>query len=415
MSTIINSNQSASNRLAIVNHCLERSLNRVARNAQNDTSTNEGSDPAANFSFSAASRWLAAQSAVANHASPKGADQNLQQAATILSRIGKLKTLTDDPETSDNERSDYEDEFSQLQDALLSLGNNTFAVRRSSAKKDSSAETTDNSAAEATGPAATEAQDATTSTTFTDDFSTADNWYSTSGDISVSDHTLYPNAAGGFGSIQSNQPFSGACEIKFDLYLPGACDSLDVSIGDRKLSNLTDTANISKWGWHSVQISYDGKGTASTYLDGSDIAADTQTDIGAADGQLGLANLGLGSARIQSFSITTTAVSSTSREDGATNSVSAVASADDLASLDASTVAQASDEVSVYQTDGLDAADPLGDASIEPMGEEPGIASADEAEEYTASARRDILMENSDALLAQANVSEETALCLLEQ
>ncbi len=415
MSTIINSNWSASNRLSVSNQCLQRSLNRIARASQNDPRANDDSGQAANFSFSAASRWLAAQSAAADHASQRSGDQNLQQAATILSRIGELKTLTDDPETSDSERTDYEDEFSQLQDTLLALGNDTFAVRRSSANEDSSAETTDNSATEATDAAATEAQGASASTTFTDDFSTADNWYSTSGDISVSDHTLYPNAAGGFGSIQSNQSFSGACEIKFDLYLPGACDSLDVSIGDSKLSNLTDTANISKWGWHSVQISYDGKGTASTYLDGSDTAADTQTDIGAASGQLGLANLGLGSARIQNFSITTTAVSSTSLDEGAINSVSSVASADDLASLDASTVAEALDEVAAYQTDGATEGDPLGDVSLDPSAEEAEIATADEAEEYTASARRDILMENSDALLAQANVSEETALCLLEQ
>lgn len=415
MSTIINSNWSASNRLSISNQCLQRSLNRIARNAQNDSRANDSSAQAANCSFSAASRWLAAQSAAADQASQNSGEQNLQQAAAILSRISELKTLSDAPETGDGEQTAYEDEFSQLQDDLLALGNDTFAIRHSSADEDSSAETTDNSATEATDAASAEAQGTSTSTTFTDDFSTADNWYSTSGDISVSDHTLYPNAAGGFGSIQSNQSFSGACEIKFDLYLPGACDSLDVSIGDSKLSNLTDTVNISKWGWHSVQISYDGKGTASTYLDGSDIASDTQTDIGTASGQLGLANLGLGSARIQNFSITTTAVSSTSLDEGAINSVSSVASADDLASLDASTVAEALDEVAAYQTDGATEDDPLGDVSLDPSAEEAEISTADEAEEYTASARRDILMENSDALLAQANVSEETALCLLEQ
>ncbi|MCX6956430.1 MAG: hypothetical protein NTV51_30220 [Verrucomicrobia bacterium] len=399
-----------------------RGLNQLIASAPDGSA-----DPSAALSvaatFSPSSRRLAAglptPDPAASPASPVGA---LKHAAGLLARIGELKSLHDDASASDEDRATYQDEFSQLQQQLTALGLDVFQGQpRSVGTKPSPLQVSE--------PSADTPADAITAADpgpleFTDDFSSAANWTSASGELSVSDHTLYPNANGGFGSIQSQQSFSGAMEIKFDLYLPGANDSLDLSLGDTKLSNLTDSTNISKWGWHSVRIAYDGAGNAATYLDGSDTAADTQSGLAPASGQLGLANLGEGSARLRNFSLQGTVVVPPVLDDETTESSGADASespadtdAPDLATLDAGAIAAAQDNLAAQQAEADAAAIPSDPAPL--SGADPltaaaaSIADAADAGEITRLIRESMLLESGLALSSQANVNPESALQLL--
>lgn len=376
--------------------------------------SSSGTDDTDVSKFSQASQRLAAS--LAGQGSPLATNEEpaagaLQHATTLLTRMSELKSLHEDESTTDEDRSAYEEEFSQLQDSLTSLGLGLFDPRAGEAEDNADAGT-ELASPETPGPL-----------DFTDDFTSADNWLSTNGDLSVSDQTLYPNAAGGFGSIQSRQSFNGnsSFEVNFDLYLPGAADSLELSLGGAVLSNLTDGANISKWGWHSVRIAVDGNGQASTYVDGSDEAADTRSDLGGISGTLGLANYGEGSARIRNFSLKGTAVVPPATVDDATasasvvddsSSASEVVDAEDLASLDAGTIADALDEVAAQQAesesavDATDASDPLAAAA-------DAILNATDADEATYLARQSILLDSGLAFAAQANLDQEAALYLV--
>ena len=234
---------------------------------------------------------------------------------------------------------------------------------------------------------------------FADNFGSTDNWVSTSGGaVTVGDGTFYPNASGGYGSVETKQSFAGAFELKFDLYLPGANDSLDVTLGGATLSRLADSFNTTKWGWHSVRIAYDGAGTAETYLDGADAAADVQFGIDPqAAGALGLANYGEGSARLRNFFLTPVAGAAVS---GTEHDIAASAE-DDTANLDGeSVVAEASaqaDEAGGIVTD--EGSDQIAD----------GVT----AEAATDEAREQILLASGNVIVTQANVDELTTLSLL--
>ncbi len=237
------------------------------------------------------------------------------------------------------------------------------------------------------------------STPFTDNFATTENWVSTSGGaLSSGDGTFYPNPSGGYGSVETKQTFAGAFELKFDLYLPGAYDSLDVTLGGATLSRLADSSNTTKWGWHSVRIAYDGAGNAATYLDGADTAADTQSGIDPqAAGHLGLANYGEGSARLQNFSLTPVAggaVPATEQDAAGSGDEITATTSDEAESAGAAELAD--------QAGGI-----VADTETEPLAD--GAA----AEEATDVAREQILQESGNAIVTQANVDEWTAFALL--
>lgn len=350
-------------------------------------------------------------------------DGVLQHAAALLSRIDELKSLHHAPESTEETRAAYEDEFSQLRADLRSLGSTHISgaplispdpanTALASEETDAPATDTTNEATEAAANDSVPADDFVTS--FQDDFSTAENWTSLYSTLSVSDHTFYPTA-GSFGAVQTKQSFRGAMEIKFDLFLPGAVDSLDVSVGDTHLSNLTDSTNISKWQWHSVRIAYDGAGNAATYLDGADEAADTQTGLAPAAGRLSLTNLGLGSAWLRNFSVSATGEDMAASIASAAD-LAAVAHADDLANLDAENIAAATQHIATLQ-DANDAALAQLSLATETVNatdeNDPPIDSGHDADELTALTTQEILQNSGLAFLAQANLDEENVLTLL--
>lgn len=399
---------------------LQRSLSRLADSTPTtDPATTDTTSDESNFS-AAAQRLADGFDTQSEATRLQQQDQALQQAAALLSRIDELKSLHDDPTASDEARAAYEEEFNQLQSDLSSLSGTTidgqplFSTDEENPATDAPAGTDE---AEGTSDATTVADAGTASefaTSFSDDFSNTDKWVSTYSEMSVSNHTFYPTS-GSFGAVQTKQSFRGAMEIKFDLFLPGASDSLDVSVGETHLSNLTDTVNTNKWQWHSVRIAYDGAGNSATYVDGSDTAADTQSGLDPASGQLSLTNFGLGSAWIRNFSVSASGEPAAAPAPSAAD-VASVAQADELATLDSQTIDDATQHIADLQDANDAALAELSDttSAVNPTDEnDPALTSLSEAEDLTQQTTQEILQNSTAAFLAQANLDEESVLTLL--
>ncbi|WP_415910085.1 hypothetical protein [Oleiharenicola sp. Vm1] len=384
---------------------LQRSFGRLSGTADTEADT-----PAWAARFSAASQRLADHHAAAQQ------EAAWQQATDLLTRIGELRDLAADPAASADQQAGYGEEFAQLQQSLVAL-NEPFNGSPLLFDTDAAATVSENSGA-ASKDGATSGPVSAASVSFADDFSTADNWVSTDGALAVSDGTFYPNASGGFGAVQAKQAFRGPMEITFDLFLPGAFDSLDLTIGGTSISNLTDTVNTNKWQQHSVRIVYDGVDTASTYVDGADTPADQRSGLGALSGVLGLTNYGEGSARLRNFSLTAregTAAAPAAAADAAAqpdaSKLAEVARADELRALDAQTIQDALNEISEQQADSAGESNAF-DASSE-SGETDVLASSAAAEASAAEARQQLLLDSAAAFAAQANVDGYNALALL--
>lgn len=392
--------------------------------AREDAAAAEHSGLSANFS--AASRRLARELHASRDAAAEQRNAVFAQARQILTRMAELKEVSID--TDETSRSAYDDEFTQLQSDLLSLGEQLGEGNPLLHGAEGAPEAGETAAADTDAQGGPVAQHA-----FTDDFSTADNWESSDGELSVSDGTFYPNAAGGFGAVQGKQSFSGAMEVKFDLFLPGANDSLDLTIGGTTISNLTDSLNTNKWQQHSVRIVYDGVDSAATYVDGADTPADVRSGLGSLSGVLGFANFGEGSARLRDFSLRTIDSEEAAAATAAAAATNAAAIAIDeqqdefeqsgaglvveAGSLDEVQVEDftaAMEELDAYREDNSSTpveADPEATEQIDdPDAHLAELAQVEEANELL---RQEILIDSASAFLAQANVDGETAFRLL--
>lgn len=359
----------------------------------------------------------------------------LEQAAQILTRLGELRDLAADPGATEDDLAAFNDEFSQLQSSLVGLTDETGEF------PSPSDDAADPAASDDTTDAAdtTDAELPSWSGRFTDNFSTTDNWDSTySSTLSVSDGILYPNSAGGFGAVQTKQGFSGPMEIKFDLFLPGAGDSLDLTIGGATISHLADSENTSKWQQHSVRIVYDGVDTAATYINGADEPADVRSGLGALGGTLGLANFGLGSARLSNFEVNratdqavaaaqTAALNAPGEEtitdegalvaDSEEAALSVVAEAGALAELDPEVLETAQAEIEEQLSENADALAEVLDGGVaatqDGISIEDALADAASAEDAGETARQELLANHTAALLSQSNLDEQNVLTLL--
>lgn len=432
--------QPTQDRFSAAQDALRASLKRLTRTGADDVRADAAEAKATAsggvaVNFSAASRHLAATSL--QHSVP---DETLDQTAQILQRMGELKDFAADPAATEDALAAYREEFGQLQSTLAGLTDETGALLYADAEP---VPTGSESVSAESEPAAAVALPAW-SGQFSDDFSNGDNWESAYGALSAQGGVLNPNSAGGYGFAQTKAAFSGPMEIKFDLFLPGAGDSLDLSIGGTTLSRLADMENTAKWQQHSVRIVYDGQGAAATFLDGADEAADVRTGLGALGGVLGLENYGLGSARLSGFSVVsldadaaqaalqgsmaTAAAVDAGEGDGTeyvdesggisaadesadaevgSGAVSEVAHAPDLDSLDEATLAQAIEEISAQQ------AESAGESGIGLVSEESQVASSDEAGQLTETVRQEILAGSADDFLAQAGLDARHTLMLL--
>lgn len=352
----------------------------------------------------------------------------LQQAADLLARISELQALAADPAADEEARATYETEFAERQAQLRALGDESgeslFAGSALAAEEGLGASS-----------AATGEDDAFES--FRDDFTTAEAWQSTVGEFSVSDGTFFPIATG-YGAVRTQREFSGPLEIKFDLFLPGAGDSLELSVGGATLARLADGENLAKWEQRSVRIVYDGAGSAATFLDGSDVAADVQSGLGELAGALELVNYGLGSAQLRNFEINRPAdealagvqaaaavtdadevVPADAVEEPVEAALTALTEADELVEVDPEILEAAMEEIRAQEAETRDALDALTDETpavadeTAPAGEAETFDDAASVEEAVDAARQEILLESATAFVAQANLDERNVWALL--
>jgi flagellin-like hook-associated protein FlgL len=373
----------------------------VATNGESGGATAISPESSATVELSRASRWMAARSAA------------VSQAAGLLSRMSELRLQTDDVGDDDVARSEQGEEFDQLRERLAGLGGELVSGRKVFGGDEEATEMPAEFSSDEAVVGAGDSSEAIAADSFAGDLADAASWVSTFGSMAMGDDgTFYPNAEGYYGAVESKASFRGAFELTFDLYLPGAVDSLDVTLGGVTLSNLVDTVNTNKWEWHSVRIAYDGAGSAATYLDGSDSAADARSDVGEASGKLGLSNYGLGSVRLRNFSISAYNSGASPVSSGSENLL-AVTETEELDALDLETIDEALDELATIESETGVETEAAEETTMETENLDDIFASYDDAEQATAMARQDILRQSGNALMAQANLDEQSALVLL--
>src|SRR3954463_7389036 len=131
MSVVINTNYSATvaaNNLASSSAMLQKSLNRLSSGSKIVNPSDDAGGLAVSMKLSAAAkRSGAAASNIGNSVSfLQTQDGVLKVTGKVLDRMSELKTLYADPTKNSDDLSNYDAEFTQLQDQLSSLGAESF-------------------------------------------------------------------------------------------------------------------------------------------------------------------------------------------------------------------------------------------------------------------------------------------------
>lgn len=131
MAVVINSNYSAtvaSNNLAASNTMLQKSLNRLSSGSKIVNPSDDAGGLAVSMKLAATSkRQGATNTNIANAASYlQTQDGALKVAGKILDRMSELKTLHGDVTKSDDDKENYDTEFTQLQDQLTAIAGEEF-------------------------------------------------------------------------------------------------------------------------------------------------------------------------------------------------------------------------------------------------------------------------------------------------
>ena len=131
MSVVINTNYAAtvaSNNLAASNASLQKSLNRLSSGSKIVNPSDDAGGLAVSMKFSAAAkRSAAAASNIGNSVSfLQTQDGVLKVAGKVLDRMSELKTLYMDPTKNNDDKANYDAEFTELQSELTSLTSEKF-------------------------------------------------------------------------------------------------------------------------------------------------------------------------------------------------------------------------------------------------------------------------------------------------
>ncbi len=131
MSVVINTNIAATiaaNNLAASNAQLQTSLNRLSSGSKIVNPSDDAGGLAVSMKLSAAAtRDGAVMTNIGNSTSfLQTQDGAMQVAGQVLSRIGELKTLYNDPTKNANDKANYDAEFTELQQQLSSLTQEQF-------------------------------------------------------------------------------------------------------------------------------------------------------------------------------------------------------------------------------------------------------------------------------------------------
>lgn len=415
MSVVINTNYAATlaaNNLASASTSLQRSLNRLSSGSKIVNPQDDAAGLAVAMKLSATARRQSAASANIGNAVSylQTQDGALLVAGKVLSRIGELKTLYTDPTKNSDDLANYQAEFGELQAQLTSLGDETFNGVSLFGSSGLTLEVTADGGSGATVSFGAAALMGTAATpTFSDNFANLSNWPTQMGSPSVAGNTLSLDNGDGIGSSQT---FSGVLEVTFTVQLSGVGSQVQLGfLGGGVASDLSYGALINDTSSHSVRVVFDGSGGASTYLDGSGAAAQTQSGLTDNNG-LVLQNTSGGTGQVSNFAVGTGS--------GTASDVSAVATATDLASVGIPDITAAIQQVATHRaTNGseqsrLQFADEVlrvNKANIEAANSR--ISDVDVAEESTTLARYNILVQSGTAMLSQANQSAQMALKLL--
>ncbi len=411
MSVVINTNYAATlaaNNLASSSSLLQRSLHRLASGSKIVAPQDDAAGLAVSMKLTATARRQSAAAANLGNATSflQTQDGALQVAGKVLSRIGELKTLYNDPTKNSADLANYQAEFAQLQTQLTSLGNEKFNGKALFGATGLTVPVTEDGA----GSIAIDGVELTGTPAFptlSDNFSNLSNWTDDSfgGSAYVAGNEL--NLDGSFGIVTTNQTFSDPFEINLEYQSKNIGDIFSVWLGDA--GTIIGSANPGDTAWHSMRITFDGT-TTNAYIDGSASPA-MSTTPSPASGPIQLSSNAANGVRVRNFSIEST--------DGA-GAISDVTSAADLASLSLSSVSTAIQNIAKNRsTNGAQqsrlqfAAEVLSvnKANIEAANSR--IMDVDVAEESTTLARYNILVQSGTAMLSQANQSAQMALRLL--
>jgi flagellin-like hook-associated protein FlgL len=424
MSVVINTNSAASvaaNNLAYSNEQLQKSLNKLSSGSKIVNPSDDAGGLAVSMKLTAtANRESDLQTNLSDATSyAQTQDGALQVAGSILDRISQLYTLDQDPTKNSSDLANYNDEFTQLQGELNSLGSQAFnGVSLFGTNNMTVAATDDLGSAGAVTVAQQNLLGSTSSeafSPFTDNFANLNNWTDQSfgsGSPSISDPSgtyLSLNTTGDdFAVAQSKQSFSGAFDMTFTAKSGGGSPlALLVEIGNSEIGDfngLTGTAE-------TIRIVADGNGNATAYVNGSE--SNTYSGV-SSSGKISLLNQNIGASSIQVSGLSMTSTASTS------SNVDAVATAASLGSLSLSTITSAIQDVATMRANNGAEQSRLGFASTMLTTNETNLQSAisnitdvDVAKETTNLAKWNVLVQAGTSMLTQANQAAQTALKLI--
>ena len=405
MSVVINTNYAATlaaNNLSSSSSSLQRSLNRLASGSKIINPQDDAAGLAVSMKLSATARRQNAASANLGNAISflQTQDGALQVAGKVLSRIGELKTLYNDPTKNADDLANYQAEFAQLQAQLTSLNEEEFNHQPLFGATDLAVQTT----AEPNGSAISFGGASLTSagSSLTDNFANLGNWTDAStggGTATVSGNTLTLAKNGGTGKITSQQTFSGPTVIEFDV-----SGTVEIGLGGTGLLTSTSGSTV------SMRIELDGLGNYDVFQGNSPVFSGLTGAPTGASSVYFSTTIGGPSGTVQNVSVS----SST------TTDVGNVATATNLGSLTLDSVTDAIQHISSLRaSNGAEqsrlqfASEVLSvnKANIEAANSR--ITDVDVAEESTSLARYNILVQSGTAMLTQANQSAQMALRLL--
>jgi flagellin len=417
MSVVINTNYAAtvaSNNLASSNASLQKSLNRLSTGSKIVNPADDAGGLAVSMKLTAAAqRQGAALNNISNSVSfLQTQDGALKVAGKVLERISELKVLSTDVTKSGSDRANYNAEYTALKAQLTALAGEKFngvSLFGSSTLDVSTTESgggvIDIGGADLFGGSGTSA--------FSDSFANLSSW----GTVQNSSAGSNALTLGDIGLVRRTQAISGAFDVTFNVQFSAASNvEVGFLVNNFNFASLTQAGSeINDTGTHSVKISFDGAGNASTYLDGSTVASDTATGLSTSITDFALQNTygGGNTAKITNFDISTGS--------GTPSQVGAVASQTSLSALSLSSVSSAIEQLATLRADNGAKQSRLGFASellsINKANLEAAtsrITDVDVATESTSLARYNVLVQAGTSMLAQANQSTQIALKLLQ-
>ncbi|MDQ8201796.1 flagellin [Pelagicoccus sp. SDUM812003] len=425
MPITINTNSAATSaaiNLSRSNQLLNQSLNRLSSGSKIVNPSDDAGGLAVSMKMKAAThRQAQARTNVGNAISYlQTQDGALESASKILNRMSELKTLYGDQTKNATDLANYDREFSELQTQLSSLADETFngisLFSSSSMSIGVGGENLENKVslggAELFGTTTTTSTSATT--LLSDNFSDLSNWT----DASTGNHTasasggqltLIGDAGPDDALVESNQTFSGAFEVTFNSQSPNNSE-IELEMGGVSVFEY----DFSDTNAHSFRVVFDGNGGTETYVDGSSTAFATTSGV-PTSGKIGLLNDYFTTTYVSNFNATSETTTTTS-----TSNTSSVRDASGLANVSIDEIKGAIQDVATLRADNgaqqsrLQFADEMLTINMSNLeAANSRITDVDVAQESTALARANILVQAGASMLSQANQSSQIALRLL--